>query len=182
MVSKLRISDLHHARLGNDGYRWHHFGEGKINKTVREVSEVVHGTHGVWTQDAGAALAGDPDDLGLSCLAVLVGIGESLADDDDRLDSNLDALLDGRDDMVSSYEDDGEVHHLRHVCYRRIGLEAANLVGLRVDGIDAAFKPIAEHHLDAVVRPWPRLSGSTDHDHGFRLKKITHVNEPPEFS
>ena len=117
--------------------------------------------------------AGLPDHLGqfvLQALAVGAGLGEAAGDDDGGLDSLGGALLQGGGHEL------GRDHHHRQVRGGgRVGdglidLEAQDLVGLGVDGVEGAGEAAVFEVGQDVVAQFARRGGGADDRHAFRTK------------
>ncbi len=130
--------DLDEPRLGDQGHGQEALGEGDVDESRVEPAVVVDHPQRVGAEDADARFAGAVRDLFLEHAAVLVGVGEALADDDHAPDAGPDAVLEGRRNPVASDGDDGQIDDFGDVGDGWEDLQAQDFPACRVHGEDAA--------------------------------------------
>ena len=99
------------------------------------------------------------------------GFRESARVDDNVFDAFLAALLHGLGDELGGDDHVDHIDIVRGLQYRFEGLDSADLVGLRIDGINLPFKPKVLKILDDPVADVQGFGGGADDCHGFGSKQ-----------
>jgi len=124
----------------------------------------------VGPDEAHAVLPARLRQLRLELLAVLARLGKPAGDDHGGLHARPAALLDGPHDHPRGDDHYGHVRGRRGRTDRRVGLEAQDLVGLRVDGVDRPRKPGLDQVVKDVVAELPGCARRADKGHACRLE------------
>ena len=138
---------------------------GGAHAVVGHVDALAVGSHHLE-----AGLPDHPGHVLLQALPLRPGLGKPPGDDDGPLDSPVSTLLQGRGDQPG-----GDDHHRQFRGFRRVGngfinLEATNLVGLGVDGVQGSRETAVFEVGQDVVPQFAGRGGSADNGHAFGLE------------
>ncbi len=151
------------ARRGHGGRqrRVHRHRFGRIDQTERGRSD-----------DAHAAVAGQPQQATFEFLAVLAGLGETSRDDHQPMDIRARAVFDDRYRLIGGHGDHGHVDVRRDRADGGVGRDPEDLVGAGIDGIQLAGEPAVAQVPQHFVADRPLgAAGPDDGDHLGRQQR-----------
>ena len=134
----------------------------------------VQQAHAVWTDQAAARQSNAFHQLALARAPLLSTFTESRADDADRANALGDARIDRVQDRRRRYHDDREIDRAWHVFDRRIGVDAVDLCGVRMNGGERTGEAGRDQVVENLRADLAALAvGADDHDRA-RLEKGLH--------